>query len=256
MKKLFEISQLDQVPKKLCGVYSLFDKNKKLIYIGKSTNISNRLKTHNRLNFKNFRNQFCYFNFTPISDEITALLVESKEIKKNKPLFNKKLRRLKNSNYFLTYSKNKKGVYYLHYSSVPSISLKSFSSKKALLLNINDFLKENGLCNHVNRKSYKNRPCFQYHLAKCSGICINENLKSAYNRKFLKSLNDQNLRSYSQLTFRLGGLKYKAFYDGFFLTEFHSANKILKFDYKSYDESRILLSYLNINKINYRLKSK
>ncbi|MFL2911797.1 MAG: nucleotide excision repair endonuclease [Limisphaerales bacterium] len=100
MKKFFEISQLDQVPKKLCGVYSLFDKNKKLIYIGKSTNISNRLKTHHRLNFKNFRNQFCYFNFTPISDEITALLVESKEIKENKPLFNKKLRRLKNLKLF------------------------------------------------------------------------------------------------------------------------------------------------------------
>ena len=253
-KKYFEISELKEIPKNLCGIYYLFTKSKDLIYIGKSTDISKRLKTHNRQNFINFKNKFFYFNFTPVSDEITSLLLESKEIKLHKPLFNKKLRRIKNANYFLSYSKNKKGIYYLHYSETPTISLKSFSSKKALLSHVNDFLKENGLCSHVNRLTYEVRPCFDYHLGKCSGICINENIKSKYNQKFLLSLKIKCLEKYGQLFFSINGLKYKAYYEGFFLKEFHTENKVLTFDYKSYDETKILLSYLKTNKIDYTLK--
>ena len=52
-----------------------------MIYIGKSNNISNRIKTHIRLNYKNFKNFFYYFNFQGTPDELTALLLESKEIK-------------------------------------------------------------------------------------------------------------------------------------------------------------------------------
>ena len=256
MKKFFKINELDYIPKNLCGIYYLFTKSKDLIYIGKSTNIRNRLKTHDRLNTKNFKNKFFYFNFLQINDEITALLLESKEIKKHNPLFNKKLRKFRKINYFLTYSKNKKGIYFLQNSNIPSVSLKSFSSKKALLLYVDDFLKENELCSHVNRYSYKSRPCFQYHLGKCRGICINDKLKSEYNKRFLLSLENQNLNKYVQLTFQLGGFEYKARYDDMILKEFHSPEKILSFEYKSYDETKILLSYLKTNKIVYTIKNK
>ena len=126
-----------------------------MIYIGKSNNISNRIKTHIRLNYKYFKNLFYSFNFQGTPDELTALLLESKEIKFYKPLFNKKLRRSKKSNFFLSYSKNKNDIFYLSYTNSPSINSKSFSSQKALLLFINDFLIDNGLCVNINKNTSK-----------------------------------------------------------------------------------------------------
>ena len=100
MKNLLRISEISQIPNGLCGVYYLYNKNREMIYIGKSNNISNRIKTHIRLNYKNFKNFFYSFNFQGTPDELTALLLESKEIKFYKPLFNKKLRRSRKSNFF------------------------------------------------------------------------------------------------------------------------------------------------------------
>ena len=42
--------------------YYLYNKNKELIYIGKSNNIYNRIK-HIRLNYKNLRTCFIFFFF-------------------------------------------------------------------------------------------------------------------------------------------------------------------------------------------------
>ena len=253
MKKLFIINEINQIPNGLCGVYYLYNKNRDMIYIGKSNNISNRIKTHIRLNYKNFKNFFYSFNFHRTPDELTALLLESKEIKFYKPLFNKKLRRSKKSNFFLSYSKNKNDIFYLSYTNSPSINSKSFSSKKALLLFINDFLIDNGLCVNVNRNSSKVRPCFQHHIGNCMGICINDNLKHVYNKKFLFSIEDKKVKKFQSLTFCLNGINYKALYDGFFLRKFYSSKYSIKFNYNSYDESSILLSYLRVNKVKYKV---
>ena len=49
LKKLLRISEISQIPNGLCGVYYLYDKNSEMIYIGKSPNLSNLIKTHSRL---------------------------------------------------------------------------------------------------------------------------------------------------------------------------------------------------------------
>mgnify|MGYP004280433015 FL=1 len=67
-------------------------------------------------------------------------------------------------------------------------------------------------------------------------------------------MENQNLKRYAQITFNLGGFKYKARYDEFILKEFHTPDKTINFGYKSYDETKILLSYLKVNKIEYKLK--
>ena len=253
MKKFFKISEISQIPNGLCGVYYLFNEYSNIIYIGKSNNISNRIKTHIRLNYENFKNLFHFFNFERTPDELTALLLESKEIKFHKPLFNKKLRRSKISNFFLSYSKNQNDIFYLNYTNSPSINSNSFSSKKALLLYINDFLIENGLCVNINRNSPKVRQCFQHHIGNCMGICINDNLKHAYNKKFLSSVKDKKVKKFQYLTFCLNGIRYKALYDGFFLRKFFSYKHSINFNYNSYDESSILLSYLRVNKVKYEI---
>ena len=250
---LFKISEIGHVPKGLCGIYYLFNNRKEIIYIGKSNNISNRIKTHIRLNYKKYKNLLHFFYFNRISDELTALLLESKEIKFHKPLFNKRLRRLKESNFFLSYSKNQNDIYYLNYTKSPSINSKSFSSKKSLLSYIYDFLIENGLCVHINRSTHNARPCFQYHIGNCMGICINDNLKHIYNKKFLSSVNDKKIKKFQYLTFCLNGIKYKALYDGFYLRKFYSSKHSIEFNYNSYDESSILFSYLRVNNVKSKI---
>ena len=253
MKKLLKISEISQVPNGLCGIYYLFNKQREIIYIGKSNNISNRIKTHIRLNYKNFKNLLYFFYFDRISDELTALLLESKEIKFHKPLFNKKLRRLKESNFFLSYSKNQNDIYYFNYTNSPSMNSRSFSSKKSLLSFVNDFLIDNGLCTNINRNTLKARPCFQFHIGNCMGICINDNLKNRYNKKFFTSIDYLKFNKFQYLTFSLNGINYKALYDGFYLRQFYSSKYSIRFNYNSYDESSILLSYLRVNKVKYKI---
>lgn len=238
----------------MCGVYYLFNNKSEIIYIGKSKNVSNRIKTHIRLNYKKFKNLIHFFNFQRTPDDLTALLLESKEIKFHRPFFNKKLRRSKKSNFFLSYSKNQNDIFYLNYTNSPSINSKSFSSKKALLLYINDFLIDNGLCVNINKNLPKVRPCFHHHIGKCMGICINDNLKHAYNKKFLSSVSHMKVKNFQYLTFCLNGINYKALYDGFYLREFFSSKYCIKFNYNSYDESSILLSYLKVNRVKYIIK--
>ena len=85
------------------------------------------------------------------------------------------------------------------------------------------------------------------------GICINDKLKHIYNKKFLSYVNDKKIKKFQYLTFCLNGIKYKALYDGFYLRKFYSSKHTIKFSYNSYDESSILLSYLRVNKVKYKI---
>ena len=76
----------------------------------------------------------------------------------------------------------------------------------------------------------------------------------AADEKFLSSVNHKKVKNFQYLTFCLNGINYKALYEGFYLREFCSSKYCIKFNYNSYDESSILLSYLKVNKVKYKIK--
>ena len=80
------------------GVYYFYDDQKRLLYVGKSKNIKNRIKSHFRLNIKRrkdleMKNQISSIEYKLFPHDLISKIIESLEIKKLKPLYNVSLRR-------------------------------------------------------------------------------------------------------------------------------------------------------------------
>ncbi|MBN1168382.1 GIY-YIG nuclease family protein [Candidatus Woesebacteria bacterium] len=78
------------------GVYIFADKDNKILYIGKSKNLKNRLSTyfHTKMygKTKNMMEKAEYLSYIKVASEIESLLLEAKLIRKIKPPFNLELK--------------------------------------------------------------------------------------------------------------------------------------------------------------------
>ena len=116
--KWFEI--INKLPNET-GVYYLYNFDGKLIYIGKSKNIKNRVNQHliGKSNKSlNIQLEISDVSFEKTGSELIALLKENNEIKKHKPKFNKKLKTVVKK-FALEVCDNKNGNKFLrivHYS--------------------------------------------------------------------------------------------------------------------------------------------
>lgn len=76
------------------GIYQFFDKNEKIIYVGKAKNLKNRVSSYfNKIQYENGKTRVLVKNITDIkvlivSSELDALLLENNLIKKHQPRFN------------------------------------------------------------------------------------------------------------------------------------------------------------------------
>tara|TARA_B100001564_G_scaffold330758_1_gene316237 strand:- start:319 stop:2043 length:1725 start_codon:yes stop_codon:yes gene_type:complete len=85
-------SKIKILPRK-CGVYQFFDKQNKLIYVGKSKNIKKRVtsyfsKKHENLKTKVLASKVVEIKYVVVENEMDALLLENNLIKKEKPKYN------------------------------------------------------------------------------------------------------------------------------------------------------------------------
>ena len=92
----FPKEKMTEIPAKT-GVYYFYDKKGDLIYIGKSKDIHQRVLTHlsNSQTKKaiEMRDRIADISWEETGSELVALLLESSEIKKHTPLFNRSQRR-------------------------------------------------------------------------------------------------------------------------------------------------------------------
>ena len=88
--------KIDSLPGKP-GVYYFFDNRNTIIYIGKSNDIHQRVLSHlgnaKTKRAIEMRNQIADVSWEETGSELIALLLESSEIKKYKPLYNRLQRR-------------------------------------------------------------------------------------------------------------------------------------------------------------------
>ena len=75
------------------GVYIMYDKNNKIIYVGKAVSLKNRVRQYFRKNNKTIRIQnmvslIDHFEYIVTDNESEALILECNLIKKNMPKFN------------------------------------------------------------------------------------------------------------------------------------------------------------------------
>ena len=140
------------------GIYYFHDKNGKIIYIGKSNNLKNRVNQHLTGKSKkslNIQLEVFDITFERTGSELIALLKENTEIKKHKPKFNKLLKKIIKK-FCLEVCENSEGNKYLrlcHYDDTVNYleyysSLKTANNRLEFLkktYSLNDTSKENNI---------------------------------------------------------------------------------------------------------------
>lgn len=175
------------------GVYIFYNNAYVPIYIGKSIHIKQRVKSHFAARHRDSKElkifqktkHICY---EKTSGELGALLLESQLVKKHRPIYNQRLRRLK-CFYSFVLSKTVDGYHFLELSS-KKIEYGIFRSQRQAMSYLTNLAVNNDLC-HLRLGLEKNRtPCFAYQLKRCKGACTGEESAKAHNQRLLFALSD------------------------------------------------------------------
>lgn len=192
----------------VCGVYYMHNVNGTIIYIGKSKNIKKRLTQHftsdNRKS-KKIQDDIVAVTYEETGSELIALLKENEEIKRNKPIFNRALRRTKYK-IQLTHFIDKEG--YINFKTEKADGRKkgittysSIASAKSHLEKITDTY---NLCQNKTGLTNSKGNCFGYTIKKCEGACIQKENPELYNKRAQNFINTYSYENKSMLVIDKG----------------------------------------------------
>ncbi len=189
------------------GVYYFHNEKGDIIYIGKSINIKKRVGSHFTKNLNNrksidFQSQVASISYEITGSELVALLLESDEIKKHHPKFNRAQRRTR---YFWgIYTRNTRAGYTGLYAARLETEKKKqpltvcgsgHTARQILLSKIQEFNLCMKLCDLYKTKS----ACFDYQIKQCNGACIGEETPEEYNTRVadaIATFNRYSLRTF------------------------------------------------------------
>jgi DNA polymerase III subunit epsilon len=192
LKLNLDKSWLKKLPEET-GVYYFFNEAKEVIYIGKSKNIKQRVFQHltneNSKKAIEMKNNIADIDFKITGSELVALLMESEEIKKVKPLYNRAQRRI-GYNYGIFVSYNELGYISItpQKTSNSSLPLATFSSAIEAKNVLYKLVEKFGLCQKLCGLYETNEACFHYSIKKCKGACINKETADEYNKRANQAL--------------------------------------------------------------------
>jgi DNA polymerase-3 subunit epsilon len=181
-----------------CGVYYMHNEEGKIIYIGKSKNIRNRVLSHfsNKQSKKaiELRNSIHAITFELTGNELVALLLESEEIKKWQPVFNSAQRRSYTSaGIYLT--ENEDG--YLNLTSYSENEhdepVLTAASKNHVTQILSRLIDKYSLCQKMCEQDI-NGKCFNYTVHLCKGACVGHESPQEYNKRVMKAVKSMKLR--------------------------------------------------------------
>ncbi|MFD2787274.1 exonuclease domain-containing protein [Hymenobacter rubripertinctus] len=173
------------------GVYYFHNEAGEVIYVGKSINIYKRIQQHFAVDYKSrksieFKNSITEITWELTGSELVALLYESHEIKRLKPLYNRAQRRsVFPAGIFLRTDENGyKRLYYGraddHAGSHPLIALgDQYKAKGFLFHKVAKF----NLCQKLCDLYKTQGACFDYQVHRCQGACLGLEPAEAYNQR-------------------------------------------------------------------------
>ena len=176
----------ENLPEKT-GVYYFRNKEDDIIYVGKALNIKKRVLSH-FYDRKNREITMCQqtSNITCeiTGSELVALLLESSEIKKHYPIFNRAQRR-SNEGYGVFSYTDRSGVMHLAWDKLRQISnpLAKFYNTTECRLFVESICEQFELCPKYCHLQTNVSSCFHYQIKICKGICRNKEEPESYNRR-------------------------------------------------------------------------
>lgn len=182
----FNKNSINELPEET-GVYYFLNERGEVIYIGKSRNIRQRVMQHfsgtgESRNLK-MRGEIVSITYERTGSELVALLLESDEIKKHKPLFNRKQRRAL-ALYGIFHYLNAQGYRCFsieRISDVNALPLDTFQSKAEATDVLNAWIERYSLCQKLCGVYDSPGACFHYEIKECKGACIGLESPETYN---------------------------------------------------------------------------
>jgi DNA polymerase III subunit epsilon len=189
-----DISILDKIPEE-AGVYYFYDTAGNLIYIGKSTNLFNRISTHLSNNTTNrameMRDSIASIEWEVTGSELIALIKESFEIKENKPIYNRAQRRT-GFRWGIFHRYDSDG--YLNFSmrqvKDEESHLAIFTSRQKAHATLVKLTENFNLCQKLTGLYETDGACFHQQVGVCRGACCGKELPGPYNERAEKALEE------------------------------------------------------------------
>jgi len=177
------------------GVYYFRNDQNQVIYIGKSKNIRKRVLSHLSNNGSRrsieLKESIADIDFEITGSELIALLVESSEIKKHGPRFNRAQKRV-TMQYGLYAKKNEAGYYELRIDKTanrinesPETCFRNKTEAKAILTKL---IERHWLCQKLCGMYDTEGACFHYEIRQCNGACIGKESADIYNKRAMKAI--------------------------------------------------------------------
>ena len=193
MNAVLELS-IKALPKS-CGVYQFFDKESKIMYVGKAKNLKKRVSSYFQKNHQDEKTKVLVskayrLKTIVVNTEYDALLLENNLIKKHHPRYNIMLKDdktypwicIKKERFpriFLTRKLiNDGSEYFGPYASIKAVStLLDFINETYYIRTCKDHL----LQEKIEAKKFK--LCLEYYIGNCLGPCENKYDEESYNRQ-------------------------------------------------------------------------
>ncbi len=188
------------------GVYRFYGENDVLLYVGKSTNIAQRVASHfsgdhNTGRGVRISESLRRVEYTETAGELGALLLELRQIKTLSPLFNRRSRAAKN---LVSIELAPNGSGYLQAKLVREIEphrlgnyFGLFRSKRDAERALSGIVAKNELCNRLlGLEPEYEGPCFQRALGRCKGACEGAEDVARYNLRVQIAFHELRLRTW------------------------------------------------------------
>ena len=189
---------IEELPS-ITGVYYMHKADGEIIYIGKSKNIKKRVNQHftsDNPKSKRIQLQVAAVTYEDTGSELVALLKESEEIKRNKPIYNRALKRTTFTHGLFSFTDNN-GYLNLKVAQVngkeaPITTFSNLQSAKSFISKTTD---EHNLCQKLTGVYPTKSNCFNYTIKQCFGACIEEEASSDYNQRAIKIIENHSFKN-------------------------------------------------------------
>jgi DNA polymerase-3 subunit epsilon len=186
------------------GVYHFYDKDKSLLYIGKSKNIRTRVRSHfsdkEEYRSAKLREHTDHIEAIHTPGELSALLLESKLIKDELPVYNRLLRKrrdlvvgklteLPNGYHTITLTKTDTVL-----PDAPILGI--FRTMTQARQKLRKLAREFKLCEKLLGIEKSEHGCFGSQIEACNGACIGREDITEYNTRFIEAFKRQRIRTW------------------------------------------------------------
>ncbi len=190
-------SRLDEVPA-VPGVYRFFGEEGALLYVGKSVNLRARVRSHFSGDHRNDREmqiaqQTHHVDWIETAGEIGALLTEARLVKRDQPIFNRRLRARRGLLGWYWDDESGRPPALVQIDELEPSDLGRahgvFRSRMKARERLGELAREHRLCPQwLGLETGGGRACFAHQIGQCGGLCAGKEAEIAHRLRLKQAL--------------------------------------------------------------------